>query len=187
MVRKNISIGVDTWEGLAALGKFGQTFDDIIKILLQEHHTCPQHRRQQQVGQALGASTDRASQLKEFVAEAMEPHQQKGGIVFNIPGIESRFPISKEGLIQYIGKLGNYDKYSFELLIATKLPDTKNKYKNKSELEEELFTAFVECNRLGLIKQPDLPTKMEIKGITINSKQQQQQIKGREKEFPVKT
>src|SRR5215207_2221522 len=37
MARKNISIGLDTWQELAALGRFGMTFDDIVKILLTEH------------------------------------------------------------------------------------------------------------------------------------------------------
>src|SRR5215211_7790877 len=37
MARKNISIGLETWTELAALGKFGMTFDDIVKILLTEH------------------------------------------------------------------------------------------------------------------------------------------------------
>src|SRR5215210_3219700 len=37
MVRKTNSVGADTWDALSALGKFGQSFDDIIKILLVEH------------------------------------------------------------------------------------------------------------------------------------------------------
>lgn len=35
-MRKNISIGVDTHERLAKRGKFGDSFDDLIKNLLDE-------------------------------------------------------------------------------------------------------------------------------------------------------
>jgi hypothetical protein len=38
MVRKTISISPESWEALASMGKFGMSFDDIIRILIEEHN-----------------------------------------------------------------------------------------------------------------------------------------------------
>jgi predicted CopG family antitoxin len=73
MVRKSISIGPDTWEALSALGKFGQSFDDVIQILLKEHNELKQYR--QRLGQA--PSTDAYDKEKDSkTIHQLRPEQQ---------------------------------------------------------------------------------------------------------------
>jgi hypothetical protein len=70
MVRKNISIGVDTWNALAALGKFGQTFDDIIKILLKEHDELNSQEQKQQ--KQKGLLIPENSKLRQFMSRVAD-------------------------------------------------------------------------------------------------------------------
>jgi predicted CopG family antitoxin len=38
MVRKTISISPESWKALTMIGHFGQTFDDLIQMLVEEHN-----------------------------------------------------------------------------------------------------------------------------------------------------
>ena len=77
MARRTISVGPKTWEALSALGKFGQSFDDVIQILLQEHDELKKLKSQ------LASQPQQPQSPEDYVTEAMmegiehfQPRQQ---------------------------------------------------------------------------------------------------------------
>ena len=79
MVRKTLSVGPDSWKALSAMGKFGMSFDDIIKILLIEHNELMRINGQKEI--PLGPSIYKQSQEAQEQAEAevqqQSQHQQE--------------------------------------------------------------------------------------------------------------
>jgi hypothetical protein len=72
MVRKTISVGPDSWKALSSLGRFGMSFDDIIKILLLEHNELMRIKGKKEI--LLGPSIYKQSQ------EAQEQGELETGV-----------------------------------------------------------------------------------------------------------
>jgi hypothetical protein len=43
--RKTMSIGVDTWERIKELGKFGESYDDLFNRIMDELEECRKERK----------------------------------------------------------------------------------------------------------------------------------------------
>jgi hypothetical protein len=115
MARKNISIGVDTWEALAALGKFGQTFDDIIQLLLKEHNELKQTGQKPQEQQPQG---------EKIPIKSYERMMSSKGL---------KFPINKADFVEYIKRFTDNE---IDMAFARNIPDKT--FRNKPELEAHL-------------------------------------------------
>jgi hypothetical protein len=117
MARKNISIGVDTWNDLSSLGKFGMTFDDIIKILMQQHKQLTRI-----------AEANRKAQNKLPLTKFRDTY------TVNLPAI--KFPANKDEIIRCAVD-ANIKMTVDEL---KELPNTQ--YKDKNQLEKALMEVF---------------------------------------------
>jgi len=113
MVRKSISIGPDTWEALSALGKFGQSFDDVIQILLKEHNELKQYR--QRVGQPPG--TDAYNKEKDRISKTIHQLGEEQ------PSEQEQIPQQRQQLITE----GGERLYSSGLQQASELKEKMNK------------------------------------------------------------
>jgi hypothetical protein len=137
LARKNISIGINTWNDLAALGRFGQTFDDIIRILLAEHEELKrlkgpnQPSTQQQVMSAAGKPG-------KPVIESDNLQSQLRIIDINLPGIE--FPADRAEIIKIAEKANRPDRVDYLEKISNR------EYKNKSDLNNELLKDIKNIN-----------------------------------------
>jgi hypothetical protein len=134
MARKNISIGVDTWNDLSSLGRFGMTFDDIIKILLRQSKELRFFIQEQK-------ESENKPPVKEFGTSS----------IIYLPAI--KFPANKDEIINCALDV-NTNPTIDDL---KELPDQQ--YKDKGEIEKALvevvrykgFTMFDRVHK-GLYK-----------------------------------
>ena len=137
MVRKSISIGPGTWEALSSLGKFGQSFDDVIQILLKEHEV---------LNKLLDEHKDLVKKEQEY--DVLLHHFRAPPILgkdsldeISLPGLQ--FPKNVKGLLQYAQDMNNKE---FPLIINLivkflRIPEGKV-YNNASMLEEDISKVF---------------------------------------------
>jgi hypothetical protein len=155
MVRKTLSVGPDTWKALSSLGRFGMSFDDIIKILLLEHNELMriQGKREIPLGPAIYKQSQEALDQAELQTQPYTEAQQqvmsaagKPGkpvivsdnlqtqlriIDLNLPGI--KFPASRSEIIKLAEEANSPDRVDYLEHIFNR------KYKNKTDLNDELL------------------------------------------------
>lgn len=172
MARKTISIGPDTWEALSALGKFGQSFDDVIKILLEEHNELKEFKSKSEPeaygnmyeedpksGMRRPISLEREKQIKQ---RRQESQQQSQRLPFDMdkdtvePSFGMKY-VKKQGKINSIvigiRCLGlEFPKKKHELIKILNDPNDKSLMKalnalrdttySKEKLEDSLVEVF---------------------------------------------
>src|SRR5215212_2368527 len=164
MARRTISIGPKTWEALSALGKFGQSFDDVIQILLQEHDELKKLKSQ------LASQPQQPQSPEDYVTEAMmegiehfQPRQQlkakqqdneitkrtEGQYTLQLPGI--KFPANKNEIIEYAKKA------QFPVKLPADVRYKVDEKKIKKDAEKTGFREKMIEEEINLIKQ--LPDK----------------------------
>jgi hypothetical protein len=87
MVRKTLSVGPDSWKALSAMGRFGMSFDDIIKILLIEHNELMRIKGQKEIplGPSIYKQSIEAQEQAEAEVQQQSQHQQEQQVAAHRP------------------------------------------------------------------------------------------------------
>jgi hypothetical protein len=158
MARKNISIGVDTWNDLSSLGKFGMTFDDIIKILLQQHKELTKIAEQKR-------KIENKQPLKKF----------RDTYTVNLPAI--KFPANKEEII----KRAVDANVRLTVDNLKEIPDEQ--YQNKSEVEKA-FTEVIKYKGFTIFDQVHKGLfKAAVDDRELGRQQKQEQLRQQEEQI----